>query len=113
MDAGRPPRLSAFLTGPVLSVAHPDQLPDLDALCDRVINILVDTFDFSADEARQRLALWRSLQHDLAGEALGALLPAMSQAERDTYLVQWALESALLRGDLREGAARLGFDLAD
>lgn len=94
-------------------MAAPDQVPNLETLCDRVIGILVDTFDFPADEARQRLTLWRSQQHDLTGAALEAMLPAMGPAEKEAALLKWALEGAMIQADLRDGAARLGIDLAD
>ncbi len=94
-------------------MAGADQVPSLEELCDRVIGILVDTFDFPADEARHRLALWRSQQHHLAGSALEVILPTMSPAEKDAALLKWALEGAMLQAELRDGAARMGIDLAD
>lgn len=89
------------------------QAPDLVALGEQVIGILVSTFDYPEPEARQRINLWRARQHDLAGQALEVILPGMTQAEQDAALLKWALEGMFLERDLRDGAARLGLDLAE
>ncbi len=89
------------------------QAPDLVALGEQVIRLLVDTFDFPEAEARQRINLWRAQQHDLAGQALEAILPGMTQAERDAALLKWALEGLFVERDLRDGAAKLGLDLTE
>lgn len=47
--------------------------PDLDAIAEKALSILVESFDFPAEEARHRLTLWKSRQHDLAGQALEVL----------------------------------------
>lgn len=88
-------------------------IPDLEAICEKVLTILVDSFDVPEAEARHRLTLWKSQQHDLAGQALTALLPGMTPEECDAALLKWALEGMFLERDLRDGAARLGLDLAD
>lgn len=86
---------------------------DLESIAEKAMAILVDSFDFPEAEARQRLTLWKSRQHDLAGQALGVLLPGMSQEERGAALLKWTLEGLFLERDLREGAAQLGIDLVD
>lgn len=86
----------------------------LEAICENVVSILVESFDYPEAEARHRLTLWKSQQHDLAGQALEAILPGMTQAERDAALLKWALEGMFLDRDLRDGATRLGLgDLPD
>lgn len=89
---------------------HPE---DLEAIAEKAIGILVESFDFPEAEARQRLALWRAQQHDLAGQMLAILLPGMTQEERDAALLKWALEGLFLERDLRAGAAQLGIDLVE
>jgi hypothetical protein len=89
------------------------QAPDLVALGEQVIRLLVDTFDFPEAEARQRINLWRARQHDLAGQALEVILPGMTQAERDAALLKWALEGLFVERDLRDGASKLGIDLTE
>ena len=90
-----------------------DDMPDLEAIAEKALAILVGSFDFPEAEARQRLNLWRARQHDLAGQALEVMLPGMSQEERDAALLKWALEGLFLERDLRDGAAQLGHELTD
>ena len=94
-------------------VGPEQQLPDLEAIAEKAIGILVETFDFPEAEARQRLALWRARQHDFAGQALAVLLPGMAQEERDAALLKWTLEGLFVERDLRAGAAQLGIDLVE
>lgn len=86
---------------------------DLEAIAAKALTILVDTFDFPEAEARHRLTLWKSGQHDLSGQALGVLLPGMNQEERDAALLKWTLEGLFLERDLRSGAEQLGIDLVE
>lgn len=86
---------------------------DLEAIAKKALAILVESFDFPEVEARQRLTLWKSRQHDLAGQALSVILPGMTQEERDAALLKWTLEGLFLERDLREGAAQLGIDLVE
>jgi hypothetical protein len=94
-------------------MAAPDQSPEIEAIAEKVLAIMVESFDFPEAEARQRLTLWKASQHDLAGQALAVLLPGMSPAEQDAALLQWALEGLFLERDLRAGAAQLGIDLVE
>ncbi len=84
---------------------------DLEAIGDQVVRMLVDSFDYPEKEARHRVTLWRSQQHDLAGQALGAILPGMAREEREQALLKWAVEGLLLERDLRTGAAYLDIPL--
>jgi hypothetical protein len=84
---------------------------DLEAIGDQVVRILVDSFDYPETEARQRVTLWRSQQHDLAGQALGAILSGMTREEREQALLKWAVEGLLLERDLMAGAEKLDIDL--
>lgn len=92
---------------------HPEEIPDLEAIAEKALAILVGSFDFPEAEARQRLNLWRARQHDLAGQALEVLLPGMGQEEKDAALLKWALEGLFLERDLRDGAKQLGHQLRD
>ena len=78
---------------------------DLEAVAASVVAALV-TFGMPETEARQRINLWRSAQHDLEGQALEAL-PHEVRAE---HLLRWALEGLAIADDLRAGAAALGLD---
>jgi len=86
---------------------------DLEAVCQRALSLLVESFDFPEAEARHRLNLWRARQHDLAGQALEVTLPGMTAEEREAALLQWALQGLFLERDLRKGADELGFDLVE
>ena len=96
------------------SFSHRDEEQlDLEAIAEKAISILVESFDFPEAEARHRLTLWKAGQHDLAGQALGVLLPGMPQEERDAALLKWTLEGLFLERELRAGAAHLGIDLVE
>lgn len=86
---------------------------DLEAICEQVVSLLVSTFDFPEAEARHRINLWKARQHDLEGQALQGILPHLSPEERAQELLRWALQRAEIEGDLRKGAAQMGFDLAE
>lgn len=90
----------------------PEQ-PELEAVAELVLRLLVDTFDFPEAEARQRLALWRAQQHSLEAQALEAALPLMTPEQRTQELLRWALEGDQVERELRDGAGRLGVDLTD
>ena len=85
----------------------------MEAIAEKAVGILVESFDFPEAEARQRLALWRAQQHDVAGQALAVLLPGMTQEERHAALLKWTLEGLFVERDLRAGAAHLGIDLVE
>ena len=88
-------------------------VPDLEAVCAKVLAIMVESFDFPEAEARHRLTLWKAQQHNLQAQALEAILPGMTAQERDAALLQWALEGLFLDRDLRSGASALNLDLAE
>lgn len=85
---------------------------DLEKILATVESLLVDTFGFSAAEARHRLNLWKAQQHALEGQALEAILPGLSLEEQGQAVLRWALEGELLERDLREGAGLLDPDSA-
>ena len=88
-------------------------MTDLDALCERVVSIMIGTFGFSETEARHRLALWQAQQHQLEGQALDVLLPALSPGDQAEALRQWLRAGDDLRSQLLDGAAALRLDLSD
>ncbi|MFN8606873.1 MAG: hypothetical protein U0931_05040 [Vulcanimicrobiota bacterium] len=84
---------------------------DLEALTDKVVAILVRTFDFPEAEARQRVTLWRARQHHLEGQALETLLPELSAESQAQQLLRWALEGQEVENELLAGAAALRLDV--
>lgn len=86
---------------------------DLETILEKVVSILVSTFDFPEEEARHRVTLWKSQQHDLEGQALAGILPLLSPEQKAQELLRWALEGKELEQHLRHGAKELGLDLAE
>ncbi len=80
---------------------------DLEAICDQVVYLLVNTFDFPEAEARQRINLWKADQHRLEGEVLASLSPE----ERAQHLLRWVIEGDQVEKALRDGAKELGLTL--
>jgi hypothetical protein len=74
--------------------------PDLESIAERVVAILVETFDFPETDARHRIALWRAQQHNLEGQVLESLLPLMSPEQRAESLVRWVLEGRRIEAEL-------------
>lgn len=88
-------------------------MSELESLCARAVSILVETFGFPEAEARHRLALWRAQQHQLEGQTLEVLLPALPQGDQAEALNLWLRAGDDLRSQLLDGAAALRLDLSD
>ena len=88
-------------------------MSELDNLCERIVAIMIGTFGFSETEARHRLALWQAQQHELEGQALDVLLPALSPGDQAAALRLWLRAGEDLRSQLLDGAAALRLDLSD
>ena len=84
--------------------------PDIDTILEQVIALMVGTFDFPEEEARHRVNLWRTAQHRLEGEALGALTPHLPADEALQQVLRHVLEGERLRSDLESGSQRLGIN---
>ena len=81
--------------------------PDIDAILEQVLALMVGTFDFPEAEARHRIALWRAEQHRLEGEALGVITPHLPPEEALKQILGHVLQGEDIRRTLEQGAEEL------